>query len=458
MIAGAHFARTPGAILDIMKWLPCSILILLLIILIGVVFHAPLIVSIGTLFPAVAIEVKAWKEILLVLATILVVVDVTRRHSWRELLSDWVVRIAIAYVLLHIVLLPFMWQGLLPAVAGLMIDLRFVVFFLLIYSMVRLYPTWRRPLIVGSVIAATVSMVFAFLQVTVLPHDILSYIGYSKATIAPYLTVDQNYDFIRINGTLRGPNPLGIYATIVLAACLAALVLVRQKMSAIHRLLPWSVALAGVVSVVAVWFSYSRSAKIALALAIVIVLVARYGRLISRPLWIAMAAVGLLLVGGVYLARDTPFVSIVILHEDPDEGGKVNSNDGHWESLVDGTERMLAQPLGAGIGSTGSASIMGEDTVIIENYYLYVAHETGWLGLTLFLALSGTVWWRLWQRRCDWLALGLLASGIGAAAASLFLPVWADDTVALVWWGLAGVAIASTMKYKMEKQHGRAIK
>jgi hypothetical protein len=25
----------------------------------------------------------------------------------------------------------------------------------------------------------------------------------------------------------------------------------------------------------------------------------------------------------------------------------------------------------------------------------------------------------------------------------LLLPVWADDTVAIIWWGLAGLALAS---------------
>jgi hypothetical protein len=53
---------------------------------------------------------------------------------------------------------------------------------------------------------------------------------------------------------------------------------------------------------------------------------------------------------------------------------------------------------------------------------------------------------RLWQRRTDWLALGLFSSGIGLALIGLLLPVWVDDTVSIVWWGLAAVAIAKKGK------------
>lgn len=439
-----------------MKWLSRCILVLIAVILVGAVVHAPLSVFFGTVFPSVAVELKAWKEVVLGITILLVTIEVSRQKMWRTLLGDWVVRIALVYVALHLVLMPFLWQGTTPVVAGLMIDLRFVAFFVVMYSMLRLYPRWRRPLIVGSVIAAVGSMTFAFLQVTVLPHDILTYLGYGTTTIAPYLTVDQNYDFIRINGTLRGPNPLGIYATMVVAACVAVLVNGWTNLTKIHRLMPWVVILIGALSTVAVWFSYSRSAQIAAVIAILLLLAIRYGRTIHRSLWVAAAVVAVVIGGGVYAARDTPFVSIVILHEDPHEGGAVNSNDGHWESLIDGGQRLLTQPFGAGIGSTGSASIMGEQTVIIENHYFYVAHETGWLGLLLFVLLFVVVWWRLWNRRYDWLALALLASGIGAAVASLFLPVWADDTVALVWWGLAGVAIAPCIK-KKERQNDRAV-
>lgn len=430
------------------RLLPRTIFALMLIIFCGVVFHAPLSVGFGTLFPDFALAIKAWKELLLVVLCLLVVVEVSRQKMWKTLLDDWLIRLSLLFAAMHFLLVPFMWHGAEVVVAGLMIDLRFIAYFVAVYSMIKLYPMWRRPLLIGGAVSAVLSMLFGLLQVTVLPHDVLSHIGYSRETIVPYLTVDQNYDFIRITGTLRGPNPLGIYAGLITTACAAVLLFARQALSNWHKFLPWAVGSLGVVSLVVLWFTYSRSAKLALAAALAVVLMTRFLGVMTKTVWVALLATALLAMGGLYVVKDTTFVSNVILHEDPEEGGNVNSNDEHVRSLVDGTDRMLRQPLGAGIGSTGSPSLLGEDGLIIENHYLYIAHEVGWFGLAVFLALFGAVLWFLWQRRGDWLALTLFASGVGISVAALFLPVWADDTVAIVWWGLAGIALATPPRVK----------
>jgi len=49
---------------------------------------------------------------------------------------------------------------------------------------------------------------------------------------------------------------------------------------------------------------------------------------------------------------------------------------------------------------------------------------------------------RLWSKRSDWMALAAFSSGIGLIVVGLLLPVWADDTVSIVWWGLAAVILA----------------
>ena len=435
-----------------------TLLVIIMSVFCGIVFHAPMSVWLGTVAPDYQLAIKSWKEILIVLAAVIVAVQVSRHKLWGELSRDLVIRLSVAFALLHVVLLPFMWQGMLPAVAGLMINLRFIVFFMVVYAALKMYPQWRRPMLWGGFITASVAMLFVLLQVMVLPNDILRHIGYSDQTIAPYLTVDQNSDFVRINGTLRGPNPLGIYGVIIAAACLSLLVVARKKLASWRPFGDvWDVMAVGIVALIAVWFSYSRSALIALVIAIGVVLIARYGKSISKATWFAVGTSVLLLAGGLYIVKDTHFVSVVILHEDPNEGNNVNSNDGHWTSLIDGTERMIRQPLGAGIGSTGSPSLLGEKPVIIENYFLYVAHEVGWLGLALFVALVGVVLKRLWQRRSDWLALGVCASGIGVAVASLLLPVWADDTVSIVWWALAAVALVTPIAVKGGARRGRTI-
>lgn len=102
---------------------------------------------------------------------------------------------------------------------------------------------------------------------------------------------------------------------------------------------------------------------------------------------------------------------------------------------------MLRQPFGGGVGSTGSASLEGDSPLIIENQYLFIAHEAGWVGLLVFIYIFFAVMNRAWHRRTDWLALAVFASGIGLGLIGLLQPVWVDDTVSIIWWGLAAIAI-----------------
>lgn len=423
-----------------LAWLTSVYAIILLIIFGGIVVHAPLTVWLGTVFPDYSPLIKSWKEILMIPAALLAGVLVTRQGLWRELSRDWLFRLIVAYALLHIVLAIILPQDTLAQLAGFAIDLRYMLFFGLVYVLIRLAPQWRKQIVYVGAIGAVIVVGFATLQLF-LPKDTLSYIGYSKQTIAPYLTVDENPDFIRYSSTLRGPNPLGAYAGIVLGMITA--LLVRRKLPLERKRVLWATGAITACSLVAVWINYSRSALVAAIVTVLIVLGVTMLRRMSRRAWLAVGVVFVILAGSLAAAWESNFVSNVILHENPTTGAEVSSNDGHVESLIFGVGRLVAQPLGAGIGSTGSASLYDDDEggVIIENQYLYIAHETGWLGLALFVAIFGLIMVRLWRARDDWLALGAFASGVGMALIGLLLPVWADDTVAIVWWALAATAL-----------------
>ena len=415
----------------------------------GIVLHAPLTVGFGTLFPEVDLLLKAWKELLMVPVVLLGLYVIWRQQRWDILKSPWMLLPAI-YILLHILLIPLFFSNWTAVFAGLLIDLRFVVFFMVAFAVIQLYPGLRQLFLKVFVAGALVVGLFAVAQVTVLPRDALSTIGYGPNTIQPFLTVDENPDYVRISSTLRGPNPLGAYAVIVLALVAAYWLRTRRK---VNRT---AVVISGVLTVgsmVALWFSYSRSALVAAGAALGLIFLLTVGRRLHRWVWIGLFVALFAFGGALYAARDTDFVSNVVLHENEGTGGSVSSNEGHIESLVDGTQRMVAQPLGAGIGSTGSASLFTDTPIIIENQYLFIAHEVGWLGLALFMVLFGKIVWLCWQRRRDWLALGVLASGIGLALIGILLPVWVDDTVAIIWWGLAAIVAGGAYT----KTHDRPI-
>ena len=412
-------------------------IVLLLVIFGGIVLHAPFSVGFSALFPNYELLIKSWKEILLGVATLILPILLTVHKRWNIFKEPLFLCIA-AFAALNIALIPLFFTGGEATLAGLLINLRFLLFFVLVYVALALYPQYKKLFIKVFVVGALVVLVFAILQLTILPNDFLKYLGYNQTTIMPYLTVDQNVSFIRINSTLRGPNPLGAYAVIMLVLLLAFWLKAKRKITKREQFV---IAILGVGGVLALWASYSRSAVLGFVVAVVLVLAATVGKKVSKTVWVILAVVALAIGGSLVAFKDTAFVTNVILHENPIEGNNVNSNDGHANSLVDGTKRVIQQPLGGGIGSTGSASLLTKSPLIIENQYLFVAHETGWLGLGLFIAISWLLLSKLWRGRKDWFVLGVFASGVALAFIGVLLPVWVDETVAITWWGLAAIAL-----------------
>jgi hypothetical protein len=391
------------------------------------------------MFPDGALYIKSWKEVLLGAALLVAAIVLQLRKQWRLLLNPLIL-ISALYGLLHVLLIPFMYENASTVLAGLLIDLRYILFFVLVLLAVSLYPHLRRLFVMVFLAGAAIVCVFAALQVFILPPDVLSVLGYSDTTITPYMTVDENPDYIRVNSTLRGPNPLGAYAVIVLGVVMTFMI---RKRSTVQPKTIAFMSLLSIAAFVAVWASYSRSALLAVIVALGIVFLFTIGRRVNTYIWIGLFVLAGAIGGGIYAARDTPFVANVILHNNEETGAELTSNQGHLDSLEDGIDRMSRQPLGAGIGSTGSASLYSDEPVIIENQYLFIAHEVGWVGLGLFLALFIAILSQLYRRRSDWFALGVFASGVGLTLIGILLPVWVDDTVSIIWWGLAAVALAT---------------
>lgn len=417
--------------------------IILCVIAALIVVHAPMTVLLQSFFPEYTLAIKSWKELLLVLAVPLGAGVVYQYRLWRELRRDKLVWLVFGLVAVHLISLIFSNDAI-TAAAGLAIDLRYLVYFSLVYVLVCAVPetlgTVKRIMVAGAILVLS----FGLIQL-VLPRDALSVIGYSSSTITPYTTIDQNDSFTRYQSTLRGPNPYGAYAMSVVI--IAAALLSR----AIRRDYWWQLAFI-TAGTIGVYMSYARSAALGLIIGIAIVITIKWRNSLQIRHWLG---IGLLLAGvtiGALALRNTDFVSNVILHEDPGESNNINSNEGHLRSVTESVERMVNEPLGRGVGSTGSASLLGEEPLVIENQYLLIAHEVGWMGLALFAAVFGVVLRRLWLLRNSSWALGIFASGIALAIVGILLPVWADDTIGLLWWGIAGAIIGEGYGKKRTRQ------
>jgi hypothetical protein len=389
--------------------------------------------------------IRLWKEVLLALTIVGVLYLLLTDHKIRfHTLSRRLVWLILCYVLLNVAWgLLALNQHDVTAKAlgyGLIVNLRFLIFFLVTWSvalrMARLRSNWRWLVLLPAIGV----VVFGLLQVTVLPHDFLRHFGYGDSTIPAYETINHNQHYIRIASTLRGANPLGAYLLVPIS--LLCVMLIREGRN-------WKQAVFLAASLVVLFWTFSRSAWIGGVLTLFAILL--LSRLSSKTQKISLGIIsGVILVSGlVTLAyRHNEHFQNFVFHTQTHSAVKATSNEGHLDAFNSGIHDLVRQPLGDGPGTAGPASYYntGHSTRVAENYFIQVGQETGWLGMLLFILINLAVAALLFVRRADPLALSLFASLVGLTLINLLSHAWTDDTLAYVWWGLAGVAMAPNPK------------
>lgn len=411
-----------------------------------VMLQTPLVVWLWSHWPNQALIFKSVADVVIVASFLIGLYLLIKNWAQLQKYRLWWGLIG-GYVLLTVLAsLPTLgqWRSLL---AGLVIDLRYIL--ILVSGLVAsaLDKTWADKITKFVFKLSLMVGIFALLQVTVLPRDFLRNFGYSATTIQPYLVIDQNEAYVRINSTLRGPNPLGALAVIVLALALSRFYSSGQfkRSNAINLIL---IFLAGL----ALLNSHSRSAWLAGGIVGLACLIYYFKSARQLVKWSVLVGCGLLVLGLVVLIiKDdnhnlTDEFQHLFLHDNT-EVSHVSSDTEHQSSVVTALNLIKNRPIfGHGVGSAGSASLMRQDgqAIIIENQFLFIWYETGLVGLTMFVGLYGLVLWHLFKMRQDWAAFGLLVSGVGLAVIGLLLPVFVDSVVAVTWWSLSGAIIGKT--------------
>lgn len=318
---------------------------------------------------------------------------------------------------------------------ALIINLRLIGIFLTTWLITKhshlLRRNWQRIILWP----AAVVVIFGLMQVLILPPDFLKHFGYGVNTIAPFETINSNSHYIRIMSTLRGANPLGAYLVIPISV-LSVLLLRGQR--------DWKKYLLLGGSLVTLFFSFSRSAWLGALISIVaILLVSAHRWFKSKKLLYIAGIIFALIAGFGFGLRHNLAVENVILHTQTNSAVKTTSNAGHIAALKTGSTDIIHEPLGRGPGSAGPASIYNNHPArIAENYYIQLGQELGWIGLISFLLINCYLGYMLWLCRGDTLALSLFASLIGLSLINMLSHAWTDDTLAYIWWGLAGIALA----------------
>jgi hypothetical protein len=383
--------------------------------------------------------VRLWDDVLLLIVFILSSYLLIRRKAFiKFLFQDWTNRLIFSYGLLTVLLgITAYFNNNVTAKAlfyALLINLRYLVLFLAArfiavnsnYSSAKLRKIIFYPLLVVGL--------FAILQFLVLPHNFLSHFGYGASSYPQYITINQNDPTIRVQSFLRGPNPLGAYLAATMCI-LGAYILRAKKKIYLPALF--------ILSFAAIYLSFSRSALIGLLIGLAVVVFAYLKTTKLKLTFLSLVAIAALILSFGYLsAKNNTGVKDFLFHHSNHSTALVTSNEAHLTALKNNVKIVAHNPLGNGPGSSGQASWYNKNLIRNpEDYFIQIAEETGWLGIILFVSILGSVGYQLWLKRDEPLALGLFGGLIAISVISLFSYTWSDDTLAFMWWGLAGIAL-----------------
>lgn len=317
-----------------------------------------------------------------------------------------------------------------------LINSRYLVFFVICLIVATkdrwLLKHWKRLVMIPAIVV----LLFATLQLWVLPTNFLTHFGYGPKTIPAVHTVDQKPEYIRIQSTLRGPNPLGAYLVLVITLFVTLIYSRRVRSIRVPLLLA--------ISVVVILFTYSRSAWLGAVFAIGVL---SYWALHNHPArrWVLSGALlsFVLLIGAVAVFRNNDLVQNTLFHTDETSRSAESSNAARASALESGAVSLLHEPFGRGPGTAGPASFRNKKPArIAENYFIQIGQELGLIGLTLLIAIYLVVARRLWLQGESLLPRVLLASLVGITLINMLSHAWTDDTLSLIWWGLAGIALS----------------
>ena len=381
---------------------------------------------------------KAWKEVLIILMLVVAFNYLSRhRDVLKKLAERRINQVIVVYGLLHLIVALFTDQTLKAFMHGMVINLRFLAIFLLAQVIVEIYKsdTVKRLTIKTLLVVSTIISALVILQI-LLPKEFLQHFGYGEDTIPTYFTIDRNLEYIRYASTTRGPNVLGAYL-ILPVTTLTAFFFVKRN---------WRKIAQTVLMLFALLMTFSRSAWLGLLASVGIYKIYFSPKKIRDTVRKLLPV--LLIFVAIFIAvfSTTDFIQHTVFHQDPDDlSDVINSTDEHWEATKAGVEDVISNPLGSGVGTAGPASRSNDKPArISENYFVQVGQEVGVVGLALFIWINVLLAQALLHKRDEEIMKPVLFSAlIGLTVVSMLLHGWADEEVAITYWGIAGLYLNS---------------
>ncbi len=417
--------------------------VLILVLFAILPFHAFIAVSLGRLTGQPEI-VALWKELLTSAIIILGALIGVRHVRKNGITNRWWHRPDFILILLILVC------GLVASIAGgawrdvpLLVGLKTSVLPLILFLAVQVFSRQisARQLSLVILIPAAFVAGIALWQFFATPTAFFTQLGYGPSTILPYQGLHPDFPFGRSFASLGGPNQLGTYLIIPAAIALAYAVKARR------REVRLTAALGFTVFVLAAVTSFSRSALLGLAVAgavAILLAVPKKFRVLTLGGFVAAGVAGGMAAWAVLMNAKSSAIDRFLLRGELTASGVFGGDEGHVTALVQGYEAIVASPVGRGIGAAGPASLYGLRPLITENWYLQIAVEFGIIGLGLMLMLLVNIMHTIRRHGPqDPLRIGFVGAFAGIMVANLFLHSFADSTLGLLTFGVAGLLYAS---------------
>ncbi|HEX5797572.1 MAG TPA: O-antigen ligase family protein [Candidatus Saccharimonadales bacterium] len=383
---------------------------------------------------------KIWKDLLLALAVLLVLILVYIKRGFKDRLFWVFTGVSAVYFAIHIIL----WQAhpenayettLLATAYNCRLFGYAILGWgagVLIKKHLDIKKIFKLAIIVSSIVC-----ILGVLQL-VLPQDFLSHFGYGDARGAKsFFFIDNKPELRRVMSTIREPNSLGAYLILPITVLVGAWL----KKPRIRMLLSGLLLLHGL----ALFLTFSRSAWVGTFLSVALMIFWLYkDRVLNfiKKYWAFLLAGLVVIALGAFLLRDQYFVQNVLFHSDENTVLEKDSNERHVDLLVESSKSVAQMPFGHGPGTAGPVSVHTADKVIPENYFVQIAYEIGVFGLALLIAIVAFVATQLYRIN-DFYSKALLAAFVGITFCNLLLHTWANEAVAAQWWLLAGFAISA---------------
>lgn len=429
---------------------------LVIVLLVLLPFHAFIKTWLSSLLTATTIDflapgsflIASWKEIIIAILGIwwLILIVLDRKLPFVITKTDLLAGVFICLSLIYVFISP----DLTASVWALKTNIAFLILYLIVRSIKQVF--LKTDLVLKIIIWTTVCVnVFGWLQL-ILPGDfwmifgytpyVSSYVDYKPLPI--YHGIGEQFDIIRINGSLSGPNQFGAFMA-CMALFLAPFAAIIRKKNTKHF---WMLLTLIISTLFMIGCSFSRAAWIGLVAGALWIILLKTSLKFKWLLVSGLCAIGLLGVFGMYLYAPTEFDTYIV------HGASTSERIERW---TEGAQLSLEHPLGMGLGQAGPVSrrMYGEETgIITENWYLQIALETGIISALLFILILTAVLFETYrgaenatETKARAFSVGVHAATVSLAVNGLFLHTWDDSTVAYIWAILCALAIQKYVHY-----------